>query len=85
MRKDYLNKETMIADGIKYVVHGKPPEPYFSVAEVKEKYPDALIRGANVYQLEIEGSIVPTVKAADIEEMSSFDKLLMQTKKFPKK
>lgn len=76
-------REQMVADGIRYVFTKK--ETYFSVDDVLKKYPDYKIHPANVYSLDYEGTIIPTVKASDIEPKSDFEKMMDGSRMFKPK
>ena len=75
-------KEDMIAEGIRYVMHGKPAVPYFAVEDVKAKYDEIKIHSSDIYMLEIDGKIIPTVKVEDIIEMDDFDKMINKARFF---
>ena len=77
-----LRKEDMIAEGIRYVMHGKPAVPYFSVDDVKSKYEEIKIHSSDVFMLEIDGEIIPTVKVEDIQPMDDFDKMINKARFF---
>jgi len=75
-------KEEMIAKGVRYVMHGKPSVPYFALDDVKALYKEIKVHSANVFMLEIDGKIIPTVKAQDIVEMDDFDKMINKARHF---
>ena len=83
--KNIPTEKMLIEAGIGHTEYGNPPETYFSVKEVKLKFPDVKVSAKNVMPMAIGDGLVPSVKAIDIEAMTDFDKSIMQTVKNPPK
>lgn len=67
---------------ISYVEHER--EFYFVVSEIKEKYEDLKFPPDKIIQLPFQGMLVNMIKERDIQEMTEFDKKVIQFLKYKK-
>lgn len=72
----------LISEGIPCAKHGD--ELYFDINEIRQKYEDIKFPPDKIKMLPIGGIIVNTIRAEDIEEMTEFDKLVVQFMKTKK-
>ena len=67
---------------VRYTIHES--ELYFDVNEVKQLYPNLKFPAEKIKQLPIGGIYVNSIRQQDIEEMTDFDKKVLQLLRFKK-
>lgn len=72
----------LIVENITWVIH--EGEHYFDVNEVKQKYDSVKFPPDKIKKLPIGGVLVNVIRAEDIQEMTDFDKKVIQLLKYKK-
>lgn len=76
------NAVILIAGDIPYAKY--EDDLYFDINEIRKKHEDIKFPPDKIKMLPIGGIIVNTIRAEDIEEMTEFDKLVVQFMKTKK-
>jgi hypothetical protein len=70
----------LIKQKVRYTVHEN--ELYFDVSELKQLYPNLKFPPDKIKQLHVKGVSTNTIRPQDVEEMTDFDKKVLQFMKF---
>ncbi|QEE50331.1 MULTISPECIES: hypothetical protein [Flavobacterium] len=71
-----LKSSQLIKLNVRYAVHEN--ELYFDVLEIKDLFPEKKFPPDKIKSLPIGGVYVNTIRAEDIEDMTDFDKTMVQ-------
>jgi len=74
------NQSTLIKQKVRYSIYEN--ELYFAVDDIREHYSDLKFPPDKVKKLPIGGVYANTIKILDIEQMTDFDKKILQTLNF---